>query len=273
MDNDLITIDNDGLEFLCEHTSDLEGFEFYTARNTYIDPPNRGGTTYITSRPGRRILAWRGLITTDIGEKSRLLARVCRLGNLKTIKFTTCDGLQLQCMAEIDVLLNPYRRGRRVFQLQLTAPDYRFYSQVQYSVSLALSRSSAGVPIPAAIPSPIPRGNLSSITVTNNGNEETEPDEIIIHGPGTDFTVQNTTTGEILNIDLTLSSSESVVIKPSENSAYVGSEAVFGSVSRTPAGRWLTIQPGVNTYVFRARSGGNDNTVLTLKWRDAYGGT
>ena len=270
---DDILIENQGFQFLCENIADLEGFEFATIRSVYVDPPNRSGALYINAIPGKRMLSWRGLIKTNIGANRRLLAAICHPGNLKLLKFTTADGLALQTYAEINKLLNPYREQRSPYLVEFIAPDYRFYSQQQHVATSGLTVSHQGVPIPLAIPAPIPGTSVESTVVTNNGNAVSQP-VWEIKGPGHNFLIQNLDTGEQFNLDLTLGDNEVVVIDPANDLTPVlkGEENVFGSVVRNPAGTWVGLNPGTNRIIFAAASGGTINTLLTIKWRDAYGG-
>lgn len=270
MDN--ITIVNDQLseQFICENIRAFpEGFEFPEARNVFIDPPTRGGTIYINSLPGRRLLSWQGLITDDIQESRRQLSLVCQIGSLKTIKFETCDGIALQTQIEIDKLINPYRPNRSPFAIQATAPDFRFLSQELVTAQTGITLIEGGLPIPAAIPAPIPGGSSLSFTVTNNGNVSAQP-TLIVRGPGTNFLIQNITTGEKINLNLALVNNEEVTIDTLNRTASKASQNVYGSVVATPAGDWLSLAPGNNVIVFNAQSNKGVNTRLTVQYRHSY---
>lgn len=271
MDSGILIINGD-VEFLCEDIgAGPEGFEFPTTRDVFLDLPDQPGTLYINSLPGRRILSWKGLIKTDIQENRRLLAAACIPGSLKTIQFSTCDGLDLQAEIEVTKLLAPYSKFRSIYMIEAIAPDFRFYSQILNSESTGITEASGGMPIPGAIPAPIPGGASLNFVLTNFGNYSTKP-VFTIRGPGTNFIVQNVDTGEKFNLNLTLLTNETVVIDTSDNSVLKGNADFFGLVVRDPAGHWVTLRPGTNRLVFNAETGVDANTRLTVDWRHAYGG-
>jgi hypothetical protein len=273
MDNILtIQIINGEREYLCEDLGSIEGFEFPTTRNVYLDPPNRGGTLYINSYPGRRLLSWQGLIRSNNAENRRLLASACEIrGFLKTIKFTTCDGIPVQTNIEVDSLTMPYRTNRSIYLIEATAPDFRFQGQTLKSFSTGITIQDGGTPIPAAIPAPIPGGSSTSFVLVNSGNVNAQP-IFTVRGPGTNFLIQNIDTGELIRLNLTLQANETVLIDTANNTAYKGNQNVFGSITREPAGTWVSLRPGNNRIIFRASSGYTGSTQLTILYRDSYGG-
>lgn len=266
---DDIRIINGLVQFLCEEVGQPEGFDFPTSRNVYIDPPNRGGTLDISSLPGRRNLSWRGLIKTNVAENRRLLAQACAHGPRKTIKWTTCDGIELQTEVRIDSLINPVTNGMSPYLITATAPDFRFLSQTLHSQNISISTSKGGTPIPAAIPAPIPGTGTSFANVFNAGNAESEP-LFTIRGPGKNFTIFNKTTGQKIYIEINLAANETVTINTQTNEVFKGNQNSFGLVTRTPTGKWLHLAPGNNQIYFDAESLSNANTLLTILWNDAY---
>lgn len=266
-----ITIIGNDVTFVCEDIADPEGFEFPTVRSVYIDPPNQEGSLYINSLAGARIVAWRGLIKTDIPTKRRELAAACYPGSLKTIKFTSCDGIEMQAFGEIEKFMNPYSNRRHPYLVEFKIPDPRFYSQTLNTLNTGITEAEGGTPIPTPIPAPIGGGSSLNFVIANAGNVYSKP-KFIIRGPGTNFLIQNIDTGQKINLNLTLLSNETVEIDTADNSVFKGSTPVFGSAIRTPSGEWIKLVPGNNRIVFNAQSGYTNNTRLTIEWRDAYGG-
>lgn len=266
-----ITIIGNDITFVCEDIANPEGFEFPTIRSVFIDPPNQHGSLYINSLAGARIVAWRGLLKTDIQQQRRNLAAACFPGSLKTIKFTTCDGIELQAFGEIQKFINPYSIRRAPYLLEFKIPDSRFYSQTLNSQSTGITIIEGGMPIPAAIPGPIGGGSSVDFTIINTGDVDSSP-IFTIRGPGSNFSIQNIDTGEQIDVNLTLLTNETVVIDTSNNSVLLDNQRVFGSVNRTPSGQWIRLKPGANRIVFNAQSGYDSNTQLTVEWRNAYGG-
>src|SRR5690606_23875042 len=247
MDN--ITIINKELnqQFVCTDIGTYpQGFEFPSARNVFIDPPGRPGSLYISSLSGHRSLSWQGVIKTDIAANRRLLSLVCQIGSLKTIQFETCDGLALQTDIEIESLINPYRHNSSPYAIFAIAPDYKLLSQQLITAQTGITQVNGGTPIPAAIPAPIPGGSSLSFVVNNQGTVNAQP-VLMVRGPWTNFLIQNITTGQKINLNLTLLSNETVTINTKTSIATKGNQNVYGSVVRTPAGSWLYLAPGNNT--------------------------
>lgn len=268
---DKISIINGVLQFDCEEVGKLEGFDVATSRTVFVDPPEIDGSLFITELAGRRTFSWQGLIKDDIQAQRRLLARVCRPGGLKLIKFQLCDGLALQTYATI-VLNNPYSEQRSPYLITATSPDADFESQISKSVSTGITVRTGGLPIPAAIPAPIGGGANVFLVAINDGDVDAKP-IFTVRGPGNDFFIENVDTNEKLELDLELTDVESVTINTKTNGVLKGNQSLFGKVTRTPVGEWIKIQPGTNRFSFRAQNGTSPNTRLTIDWNDRHSGT
>lgn len=266
-----ITIINNGVEFECKKVGQMEGFESPTVRSVFVDPPSRPGSLYINSLAGRRNLSWQAIIEENVQENRRLLAAVCTPGNLKTIQFRTCDGVEIQTEVEVLTLLMPYREGKCIYLIQAVSPDAYFEGQTLHSEQTGITVLAGGMAIPAPIPAPIGGGSSLSFVLDNDGNTNAKP-IFTIRGPGANFLIQNIDTGEKIELNLTLLANETVVINTKTNRVYQGSENVYGRITRTPSGNWVSLRPGTNRIVFNAGSGTSTNTRLTVDWRDTYGG-
>lgn len=268
MDN--IKIINDELEFLCRDVSQCEGFETPTTRDVFIDPPEREGSLFIGEIAGMRQMAWRGLIRSDIQDNRRLLSRVCQPGGLKTLQFELCDGLEVQIDATVK-LTSVYSKTRSPYMITAKAPYPYFQSIEEHSVSTGVTVRQGGLPIPAAIPAPIGEGGGAPYVVVNAGDIFARP-VFEIKGPGTNFTITNTTTGQSIELETTLGSNEIVTIDTVTNDVLQGIQNLFGLITRTPTGEWIILEPGNNNIVFSATNDFNESTLLTVRWRDTYSG-
>lgn len=254
----------------------MSGFEYHSLRTVIEDTPNREGSTHISTKAGRRIFSWEGVISGSSQDnwltRRRNLIKVLQTDGLKTFKITTDDSLELQVDAEIsDFVMDQPQEfisyGR--YFIQMVAPDYRFFSQDVNESTTGPTSSTGGT----AIPTPVPM-DLSTTTgtprlvVNNSGTVRTDP-TFRITGPGTTFVVQNITTSEQLNYNATLSSGEFVDIDIKNRTALQGgSTNVYGNVT----GDWWDLEPGNNTIHFNAVSGTDANTLLRVQHRDAYNG-
>lgn len=270
MDNILIVNTEAGLEFLCEEIGDAEGFDSPTIRDVFIDPPEAEGSLLISELAGKRELAFKALLKDDIAVNRRLLARVCKPGGLKTLKLTTCDGLELQIDATVK-LANPYSEVRSTYLISAKAPFPYFQSQELKSLSTAVTVRKGGMPIPAAIPGPIGAGGGAPFVVNNLGDTTAKP-IFEIQGPGSNFLVQNLDTGELFRLQTSIAAGETVIIDTNTNEATKGNQNVFGLITRSPVNSWVSLKSGQNRIVFSAISGTNEATKLTIKWRDTYAG-
>lgn len=260
-------IDDNGNEIEFERVGSLNGFEYPELNVVSTDVPGRSGAFFIKSNFGRRNISWRGLL--DFGVANRRLVSALTAGTLKTLKFTTCDNLSLQTEIAIKNLTMPYTEGRSTVLIEAFAPDYRFYSQTLTNVNTAETVSVGGVTLPTALP--IDFSNVTGVpklTLTNNGDDETPPN-FIITGPGTNFTIQNVTSGGLLQINTTLTIGQTIEINTLNRTILLnGTTNIFGYKS----GNFWNIPVGVSLLNFRVQSGSNSDTMLNVQYRSAYKG-
>lgn len=267
-----ITIVNDNIQFICEHLK-ITGFEYPTVQASIEDISGISGSIFVASKFGRRPLGWEGLISDEVLLNRRNLIAACRAGALKTIRFETCDGLELQAEVEVTKLLMPYQTGRVKYMIQAVAPDSRFYSQelVDLNISQTSIRGGASIPFPT-IPVAIPQSDLTdeelNAIVTNDGSEETEP-ILTIYGPGTGFTVTNVTTGEEFVLSSTLIEGDYVTIDSRNGTVILnGTTNIYDEFS----GDFIRLAPGDNQFNFVVASDLDTTTLLNVQYRHAYSG-
>lgn len=253
---------------------EFEGFDYPEVRTSIDDIAGTVGAIYINSKFGRRRMGITGdLIGTDVYEKRRQLVKVLRqTGSMKLLQFTTYDDLPLQCEVEVVSYKNPYTHQIHTFLIELVAPDYRFYSQTETTVNIGRSVLLGGGSIPTAVPMSLPLSAASELgvntIVTSIGTEQTDP-IITIYGPGTNFTLRNESIDAELLLTLTLTSEDSVVIDI-KNKTVVKNGVT--NVYTNASGDFWSIQPGENDLTFLVQSGFTTDTLLEIKYRDAYGG-
>ncbi len=160
-------------------------------------------------------------------------------------------------------------RRLNIATIAIKCDDSRIFSQSTNSQDVGVLGIGGGVEIPTEVPFSIGSGGSTSI-VTNTGNTEASP-TFIVRGPGTNFLVQNLTTGKAFRIgrpgnDFTLTSSQEVrvdTIKQSVLQAGLNRSSFF-------SGDFFTINPGSNEIAFTAESGETEETKVTVQWRDAF---
>lgn len=248
-----------------------EGFEWSSVRHVLEEVPSRDGAIFIDSKFGARSFGWEGTFLSTTADEvlamRRNFLKVCTQGELKTIKVNTYDGLALQINAIITKVLAPYTRGVQHYLVEALAADFRLYSQALQSQSTSPTTSTGGTAIPTPVPLSLAfTGGVPKLQIANNGNIYTPP-VFRISGPGTNFVVQNLTTGEQFNLTITLNDGEYVDIDVLNRTVTKGTnQNVFGAFS----GDWITLRPGNNQIHFNLTSGSGANTTLRVQWRHAY---
>lgn len=244
----------------------LEGWEW--PDTVYVSQSIAGQRppVFISSKKGRRRFSISGLDRDCL--RNEMIKALNVDGNLKLIEFTTLDGLELQTYAEVLSLKNPYHALTKPFLIELEAHDPNFYTQELFSLETGITDLGGGASIPTAIPMNFSATGTARPVINNGGNTASSP-EFVIHGPGTDFTVQNITTGELFTLDITLVAGEIVTISTLNHTVIKGTNTnVFGLFS----GDFFKLAVGNNEIHFDAVSGSSDATKLVINYRHAYAG-
>lgn len=226
---------------------EFEGFEF-SQIIPVVDELAQNGASFAASKYGRRRVAWIGdFVGDNLYTKRRQMLSVMRqTGNMKLIKFTTYNDLDLQFYADIVKIVNPYTHKIHSFLIEAVAPDWRFYSQTEKSAEM---------------------GSDDILVITNDGNESTYP-VFTLTGPGTEFLVQNNTTGEYFNLIYNLPISETVVVDTLARTVIRnGTTNIYSGFN----GSFFKLQGGNNEMEFAVVSDGVP-TRLNISYRDAYRG-
>lgn len=254
---------------------EFEGFEFAEVKYSIDDVAGTYGSTYITSKFGRRRLSVKGdLVGTSIYENRRLLFKALRqTGVMKLIKFTTYDDLNLQFEGEIAKVVNPYTHKIHEFLIEIVAPDWRFYSQTLKSQNMNQTIIQGGASIPATIPMAItlnsdPETIINNI-VENEGSEITDP-IFTITGPGTGFTVRNETTNKEFVLSTALADATEQIIIDVKNRTVEREDGT--NIYPNLTGEFWSLIPSENELRFFVGTGLTVNTNLNVSYRDAYGG-
>lgn len=250
---------------------DFEGFEYSEVRDVIESIPGREGALYINALFGRRRLSWSGEYLGDDEDQvftlRRNASKVLQPGSLKTLEFTTYDSLDLQAEVEVVGYTAPYKKAVNRYKVECVAPDPRFYSQTLQTSNTSETTSQGGLSIPTAIPASFSDTGGSGPVIVNNGGTVASPPTLTITGPGTNFTIQNITTGKTMKLNTTLSSGETVVFDVVDRTVTKGSnQNLYGSFS----GSWWELEPGDNEINFQASSGSDSDTNLKIEFRDAY---
>lgn len=249
----------------------FQGFDYPNIKSAVADIPGRIGSALIASSYGRRIISWNGeLVGSDVfGERRKMLSAMKQVGTMKLIEFTTYDNLDLQCEAEITKVDSPYNHMIQAFLIEAVAPDFRFYSQTLHEDSMAESQIEGGTSIPTPVPIDFDGSESNGgLNIVNLGNEDT-PISFTIKGPGEGFTVRNDTTQKQFRINYAISVGDEIVIDTKNKTVLLnGTYNIYSALE----GYFWELVSGTNRIFFIADSDADENTLLEMRWRDAYNG-
>lgn len=249
----------------------FQGFDYPSIKSVVTDVPGKIGSAFVASSYGRRIMSWNGeLVGSDVfTERREMLSTMRQTGIMKLIEFTTYDHLDLQCEAEISKIDSPYNHMIQAFLIEAVAPDYRFYSQTLHEDSMAESQIEGGTPIPTPVPIDFDGSTGSGGLDIENAGTEGTPVLFTIKGPGEGFTVRNDTTQEQFRINYSINIGDEIVIDTKSKTVMLnGTYNIYSALE----GYFWELIPGTNRIFFIADSDADENTLLELKWRDAYNG-
>lgn len=258
-----ITLHNGTKIFSFSNIGKVEGFEYPDTILAIENVAGEKSAIWVNSKASVRRLSFQSVI--DYSQR-RDLEEVLRLGNTKTLKFTTCDDVELQIEVDIDKLVMPYTKSRQIALIEMIAPDWRFYSQEEVSFDTPETVVTGGMSIPASIPFDLSGDDASTYGVTNEGNEFTSP-VFRINGPFTSFTITNQTTDEYIEITDDLDNDEYIVVDTYNKTIYKnGTENIYNNMT---AGYFFNLVPGFNYIKFEC-VGEDVTTLLTITYRHAY---
>lgn len=149
---------------------------------------------------------------------------------------------------------------------------YGFFEGDESDVTQQITSASIyGVVVPAPVASPLsPSVSVSSGTdileAVNNGNANATTMFTII-GPGTNFTIQNSTTGRSMTINTTLTAGETISIDTRARRVYKNGTQ---NIKHLTTGSWIVMRPGTNYISFTADSGTTADTQLQTVFSDTY---
>lgn len=147
---------------------------------------------------------------------------------------------------------------------------FPFFEGEETDASQQVTNSDYGIVVPAPVPGPITStaGAIAAtdpLTVTNAGNANAYP-IFVITGPGTTFTISNSTTGHSMVISATLLAGQTIIIDTWNKTVTQGGSNILSTFS----GSWIYMQPGANTITLSVSTGSNSNTQLQTVFKDTY---
>ena len=247
---------------------EFSGFEYPSTNNSFQDLPSRLGAYYSASKFSTRRLSWQGdLVGASIFANRRLMLAPMSQDELKLLKFTTYDDLQLQCEVAIDKMTFPYTNSVHTFLIEAIASDWRFYSQTLTEKIFGITDLLGGTSIPTSIPIDLNNDGIADDNiVVNAGDEDTFP-IITIKGAGSTFVVGNSANNQSFTLNVALEAGEEVVIDCKNRTVMFGSTNLFDAFD----GDFIMLESGDNTIAFSCTGDGVD-TSIKFEYRSAYRG-
>jgi len=145
---------------------------------------------------------------------------------------------------------------------------FPFFEGSEHDNTQQVTVISGGTGIPTPVPMSLASGASSAtdpLIVDNEGNAPAYP-TFIVTGPGTLFTIANSTNGQRMTINVTLTAAQQLIIDVRNRTATVGGVSVIDSIT----GPWIVLDPGENTITLSADSGSTSDTQMQTIFYDTY---
>jgi hypothetical protein len=262
----------------------VTGLEAPEQRVDAYDNPGADGQTVANILHGGRFITMEGTIRgfgeTDAERVAAYRAnraafhqlvganRVAGRFTPRVLKLVDATGTEYRLTVVVRSLKNPDELpASSRWQLQLQATDFLIYSETEQSTSLTLP-VSGGVTLPLTFPFSFGASSGGSATATNNGTSSTAP-TIVFAGPLQNPRLSNDTTGEVMELNLTLLAGEEVTVDMA-NRTIIQDTSTNRMSAKTSASRFWSLAPGEN--ILRLTATTFDSGTATMTWRDAYVG-
>jgi len=235
-------------------------------------------------RYGGRTFGWSGRLSADtfalyLAERRELMEA------LSMQNYTDIAGYEMTftLLDDSELTLRAVRVINAVFDFPGDEPSIEWNSyQVTFRAAFPflegtettgtqqVTSSAFGVVVPAPVPAPLTSTSSATsstdpLTLTNAGNANAYP-VYTITGPGTTFTISNSTTGHSMVISETLAAGENIIIDTWAKTVTKGGVNILSTMS----GAWIYLQPGANTLTLTVASASDSNTELQTVYKDTY---
>lgn len=212
-------------------------------------------------------------VATFSAYRRELIDALSFLNDMKTILLTLDDDslLQFDAVAKSKVRLyqGPGMLTYAKWEVELELFDPILYSQAEHSDTGYVTTIEGGADIPALVPIALTGGISNELSISNAGNARIWPSSFQIHGPGTNFVINNRTIDLAFNYDAEIPDGDYIDINFREKTALLnGLSNVYGNIS----GDFWHIDLGTNTITLQVGSGDGAGTRIEISWRDGYWG-
>lgn len=257
----------------------LQGLESPSIRLSAYDNPGDHGQTVSNALYGARVVSLQGRIRGDdvatYRANRQAFIQAVSLQNdangfpiTRLLKVTMGDGATWRLPVITSKFQNPEQYPTRsVWQLELTATQWQLESENDFASMVGLPQPG-GSTFPWTFPLSFGGGGGGSVYMTNQGTVTAYP-TITLTGPVISPVITNATTGQTIQLSLTLLTGDTLVIDTRERTiTQGGSTNKIGSLA-TGSTFW-GLAPGENLITYSANQ--YDTSTATIYFRSAIGG-
>lgn len=259
--------------------TDITGLDSAEVRESADNLVNADGGIHGCFYYGRRPITMSGSIfnVSSTTERNTKMTKLQRASNAMradaTLSWTPDGGEAQQIKVRRQQPLRITGGWVKEFQVALVAADPRIYSSQLYSASVVAS--GAIVPSGRAYSKTYPynygtyaAATLGTLAVTNSGNAASPP-LLVLTGPGTNPSIQNSATGETLSFFTTLAATDTLTVDMLNRTVYLNSTTSSYSTVDFANSKWWSLQPGLNNINLYWGSYTNGAS-LSVQWRNAW---
>lgn len=266
-------LDDFGAEFWVQS---VEGWDGADVRQAVTPQPNSHGAFDPVTYHDARKLTLSGTIVAQSAQDRRMaeqrLRQACGIGRIDPVTLRV-DEAPFARQVTVWLAGKPSFAASgptmSVFSIPLIATDPLRYDVDEQDVLLGLPLTSTGFTYPYTYPVTYGVGAVGDMTLTNEGDADSWP-VLHIQGPVTNPIVRNNTTGDQLNLTITLAAADYLDIdcRPTVHTVVLNGSASRRS-SVQAGSRFPAVSPGDSVWQFRAASF-QSAAQLTVSFRSAY---
>jgi len=252
-----------------------DGFSSPATRIVRDDYPIKHGGELISQYYKKRRIVLRGMLlkTTKalfMSHRRDLIDAFTFNNAEKTMVVTLMDDTVIQiAVIGISELRMSQKGLMAEWEIEVEANDPIFYSNTLNSETGYVTTIAGGATIPATIPLALSGGITNELEITNSGNAKVYPTSFQIHGPGTNFVIDNREAGEALYYNAEIPDGSYVDIDFKTRTALLnGLTNVYTNIS----GDFWKVGIGTNTITLTVGTGSEAGTRIEISWRDGYWG-
>ncbi|MBJ8343934.1 phage tail domain-containing protein [Antrihabitans sp. YC2-6] len=257
----------------------IEGLDGPNHRTGSYSRPGRHGVTVSSIFYGERLIKLRGKVigtsAADFEDKRQALINALAVTKDENgyptptrLSFTTLAGRSYYVDAYFDKpIMDLYTPASCEFMVTALVGDSFIYGATTVNSGNISRPSGGGYVVPMVLPYDSAPSSGGTITVTNDGTEESLP-LITLTGLLTNPIITNDTTGKFIQLEYTLASGDTAVIDMNELLITLNDSAsLIGS--KTITSDWWGIAPGDNSISITTDSPSDDG-FATLSFNAAY---